>query len=340
MLAAKLLTQEQKRKVCRHSDMRGLWLVAHAWLVIGGSMAMVALWPNVFTFIAAVVLIGARQLGLAVLMHDAAHHALCRTPALNNFLGQWFCAFPVISDVKAYRRYHLKHHANTQQEDDPDLVLSAPFPITRRSLWRKIVRDLTGQTGYQQRKAQFLYAWGKKGLTLRQHITVFFGKLGKPLVVQAVIFTVLALCGQAILYPLLWLLPFVTYNQLIIRIRNIAEHAMVPDNQDPFRYARTTLASLPIRAVMAPYWVNYHTEHHLMMHVPCYRLPILRKFLKDNGFLQRMETQKSYARVLRLVTTLPNHEDAPGDLVHNARRKQRVTGSFGEGYKDTNKDAA
>src|SRR3712207_6904127 len=44
----------------------------------------------------------------------------------------------------AYRRYHLAHHAHTQQAEDPDLVLSAPFPITRASYRRKFWRDITG----------------------------------------------------------------------------------------------------------------------------------------------------------------------------------------------------
>ena len=43
-----------------------------------------------------------------------------------------------------YRTYHLGHHKFAQQAEDPDLGLSAPFPITRLSLRRKIVRDLTG----------------------------------------------------------------------------------------------------------------------------------------------------------------------------------------------------
>ena len=39
-------------------------------------------------------------------------------------------------------------------------MLSAPFPITKVSYRRKFLRDITGQTGYQQRKAQLLNALG------------------------------------------------------------------------------------------------------------------------------------------------------------------------------------
>ena len=90
------------------------------------------------------MLIGARQLGLAILMHDAAHGALHSNAKVNDWVGEWLCAAPVGARLQSYRDYHLKHHRYTEQPEDPDLALSAPFPITRASLWRKIVRDLTG----------------------------------------------------------------------------------------------------------------------------------------------------------------------------------------------------
>ena len=39
-------------------------------------------------------------------------------------------------------------------------MLAAPFPIARASYRRKLWRDITGQTGFQQRKAQLLAALG------------------------------------------------------------------------------------------------------------------------------------------------------------------------------------
>ncbi|WP_409024900.1 fatty acid desaturase, partial [Flavobacterium sp.] len=55
---------------------------------------------------------------------------------LNEWAGAWLCAFPVFTSLSLYRPYHLTHHRHTQQAEDPDLGLSAPFPISRKSLWR------------------------------------------------------------------------------------------------------------------------------------------------------------------------------------------------------------
>ena len=66
---------------------------------------------------------------------------------------------------------------------------------------------------------------------------------------------------------------------VITRIRNIAEHAVVPDSSDPLRNTRTTRAGFFERLFIAPYYVNYHLEHHLLFYVPCYNLPRVHEIL-------------------------------------------------------------
>jgi fatty acid desaturase len=318
--ARDLMTEQELIEVRRRSTWKSVALIAHAWTLILGSIAMVAVWPNPFTFVLAVAIIGSRQLGLAILMHDGAHGCLANGEKLNMALSQWLCAYPVFAETKAYRRYHLQHHARTQQEDDPDLILSAPFPITRPSYRRKFWRDISGQTGYAQRKAQFLNALGDPSWPLAQRAAHFRDRLGPQLVFNLVFLAGLAALGVWWAYPLLWLLPLLTWMMVITRIRNIAEHAVVPDSDDPLRNTRTTRAGLFERVFIAPYYVNYHLEHHLLFYVPCYNLPRVHEILSRSPYAARMEVQPNYAAVLRLATAKPATEDRPGALVSNVRR--------------------
>lgn len=311
--AHELLNENELAVVRARSDLMGLWCAAHAWAVIAGAMALFAWWPNPITFLFGVIVIGSRQLGLAILMHDGAHGTLAKTPWLNDFLSQWLCAYPVLAETFTYRKYHLKHHARTQQKDDPDLELSAPFPITRASFRRKIIRDLTGQTAFQQRRSQFRAALGKPEWPWPPRLNLFARKLGPGLGVNLAMFAVLAALGVWWVYPLLWVLPFMTWMQVVLRVRNIAEHAIVPDNNDPYRNARTTLANWWERAILAPYWVNYHVEHHLLMWVPCYRLPAMHKMLAAKGITQRMEIRPNYLNVLKDATARGIDADGGGE---------------------------
>jgi fatty acid desaturase len=201
-------------------------------------------------------------------------------------------------------------------------VLSAPFPITRLSYRRKFLRDITGQTGYQQRKAQLLNAIGPKEWSLSRRAANFWQKLGPQCVTNALLFAGLAAAGVWWAYPLLWLVPLLTWMMVITRIRNIAEHAVVPDSADPLRNTRTTRANVLERLFIAPYYVNYHLEHHLLFYVPCYNLPRVHRILCGSRYAERMEVQPGYAAVLRLATARPAHEDRPGQLVNSARRAQ------------------
>jgi fatty acid desaturase len=318
---AQFLSEAQVDRLRCQSNWRGVWLVLHAWGVMFGAVLMFVLFPNPITFILAWALIGARQLGLAILMHDAAHSALTKSRKLNFWLGQWFCAYPLFADTYAYRDYHLKHHGNVQQDKDPDLILSAPFPITRQSLKRKIIRDLTGQTCFKQRKAQVLNALGDPALPTHKRLALFWDKFRNYIIVQGALFSVFALAGYWHLYFLLWVLPFFTWNYLVTRIRNIAEHAMVPDDNNPFKNARTTKAVPLARAFIAPYWVNYHVEHHLLMWVPCYNLPKMEKFLIENNRAQHRETAGGYFEVLKFASSRPSDQDKPGKLIHPSRTK-------------------
>ena len=333
--AAREIVKDQTvlEKLQSRSDLIGLALIVHCWGMIFGAMALFYVFRNPLTFVLAIMIIGARQLGLAVLMHDAAHNALFKTLSWNNWLADWLCAYPLLARTDAYRRYHLQHHTRTQQDDDPDLILSTPFPITRKSLRRKLWRDLTGQTGYQQRKAQILNAFGDKQLGLFGRLKHFNAKLGKAVIANLMVLAACSALFHWSYYLLFWLLPFLTYHMAITRLRNIAEHAIVPDNNDPFRSSRTTQVSWLDRIVIAPYWVNYHVEHHLIMHVPCYRLPMFSRYLKKVGLAERRETAKSYWEVLRRATSRPDDEDGPGTIVHDGRK--RLKGTFTDGFSET-----
>lgn len=290
-----VFTPEEWARVSAKSSWRGLALVACAWGLIVAAGAMFVIWPNPLTYILAVMLIGARQLGLAILMHDAAHGALHPNAKINDWVGEWLCAAPVGARLDSYRAYHIKHHRFTETEDDPDLSLSAPFPISRQSLWRKVVRDLTGQTFFKQRVAQ-IFGGRKPG-------EVVNASVGRFLAINAAMFATLALAGYWWAYPALWIVPMATWLPLVTRLRNIGEHACVGAQADPFTHARTTLANPIERLLIAPFWVHYHAEHHVFMHVPCYRLPALHDVLMNKGYWSRMKIAPGYVSVLREATT-------------------------------------
>src|ERR1700676_5322349 len=109
--------------------------------------------------------------------------------------------------------------------------------------------------------------------------------------------------GAGIWYFGVWLFAMATWLPLVARIRNIAEHACTSTGEDPFSHARTTLANPIEPLLIAPYWVNFHAEHHLFMYLPCYRLPEAHRLLIEKGLIKRMEVRPGYLDVMRLATS-------------------------------------
>lgn len=292
---------------------RSIWtgplLVVHCWAVIGLAVAAGVLVPWLIPL--CVMVIGTRQLGLAILMHEAAHGGLSRNARLNDFLGHWLCAVPIGASLKAYRPYHLRHHRFVQQPEDPDRMLSAPFPVTRASLRRKLIRDLTGQTFFKQRillpLAQARQVRHPAAAETHDYESIVTGRSVLPfLIVNAGLLAGFVAAGLWWAFFALWLLPMATWFPMVTRLRNIAEHACVEGGEtDAFRAARTTRARWWERAFVAPYWVNFHAEHHLFMHVPCWKLPALHRAVRDRPLGRAIEVSPSYLDVLRTVTTRP-----------------------------------
>lgn len=202
------------------------------------------------------------------------------------------------------------HHARTGTPGDPDLSLTLPFPIERSSFRRKVWRDLSGQTGWQQLIGTFKRDLGignkpsqrNQGLRPGEKPDVGWHKVAPFLISNLAILGVLALFGRPELY-LLWIVALLTTYRLALRIRSIAEHAMAGPPEDPLRNTRTTHASGLERLFLAPNFVNYHLEHHLLMTVPHYHLPRMHALLRDRGILERALVSDGYREVLRRATS-------------------------------------
>jgi len=293
-----VLGSDEIRELQVLRDWRSWFSLGLNWLIIFAAFALVAVWPNVLTIILSLFLIGGRQLGLAIFMHDASHHALFSRPAVNDWAGNWLAAYPIWGDLGPYRPYHLRHHAHTWTEKDPDVPLATPFPVSRASLRRKVWRDLSGQTGFKRAVATWRRDLERSQGKVRRTDGGGIHRLAGVAVTNAIILLLLTAAGHPALY-LLWVVAWLTTYSLVMRIRSIAEHSMPTDRSDEFGNTRTTLASWWERLFIAPNRVNYHLEHHLLMRVPHYNLPRMHARLKESGALSGALVCTGYMEVLR-----------------------------------------
>ncbi len=312
--AAPYLSREERKMLHEKNNWLASWeiLVHWAWIIV--AFALVYFFPNIFTIIISLFILGGKQLACAILMHDAGHYAVFKNKKANEIIGQWLGAYPIFQDANKYRHYHYRHHVENGTAEDPDLLLTRGYPTSRRSMFRKFFRDLTGQTGIKSFIGLIMMHLGylqynlggkvervsQKDRTWKEFFFVFLKNLAGPILSNLILFLLLYFFASPYLY-LLWIGAYLTTFQFSLRIRSMAEHSMVEDSTDPYKNTRTTYANFLEKILFAPYHVNYHSEHHILMSVPSYNLPKLHKLLLERGFYEKGVLEKNYWNVLKLA---------------------------------------
>ncbi|MGB7404932.1 MAG: fatty acid desaturase family protein [Pacificimonas sp.] len=265
------LSGEDVRRLQRRSNLRASVMVAWTWALIAGAFALAIVYPNPLTILLAVLILGGRQLALGIIVHDCAHNAMFTTRRMNELVGHWLAGAPMNIPLAVYRDYHLKHHRYAGTPDDPDIVFVHKYPISRASLKRKFMRDLTGRTGVRDTLGKL------KSFKLAKNYPWLLFHVG--------LLAVLAAVGAPWAYGLWWAAELFAYPA-IVRLRQIGEHGVAPNRTslDPRDNTSTTLAPWWQRLFVAPNHVHYHLEHHLMSGVPPYRLRDAHRLLAARGF--------------------------------------------------------
>ncbi len=294
-----VLSPEELASVTRRSNLRAAWILLCQWGLVAGIFAVVAAWTNPLTVLLGTVLLGGRLLGFFILEHESGHRILFRSVALNDFAAAWLVGAPGFANTRAYMREHLVHHRSVGTADDPDLANYRDYPITRARLQRKLSRDITGRTGWRSIRR---IAHGLANLPRLDH--EMRGCMIRGLIVNLALLGALVATGNGWLY-LMWVAALVFVMPLVSRIRQVAEHAAVPDleHPDPRLNTRTVYDNPLSRLLLCPHGVNYHLEHHLLASVPIYRLRALHRLLLERGYYEGVGFPRGYLQMLREVIT-------------------------------------
>jgi len=103
----------------RH-DAWGVWMLVWSWGPALAAIALAARHPSPWSYLAALVVVGARQHALFVVAHESWHKTVFRSPRWNRFAGAWLAAYPVVIPWVSARETHLEHHRKVGTEADPD----------------------------------------------------------------------------------------------------------------------------------------------------------------------------------------------------------------------------
>jgi len=292
------LTEKELEELTNRSDILGGWTLFCQLAITAACFVIAAVWPNPLTFIVGTILLGGRQMGFFVLTHEAGHNTLFKSKWLNDFVYKWLTAPMDFFNGKAYMREHLEHHRSVGNVDDPDLANYYDYPISKERLKRKLKRDLTGQTGVRDLTKRLKGIVNPNLLEKEDQYALFRG-----LIWHLALFLILTLSGFPHLI-LMWFGALVFCYPAIARLRQVSEHAAVPDlaHDNPRFNTRTTIVGPLARLLLSPHGVNYHVEHHLNPAIPTYRLSAAHRLLKARGYFNGIKIPNGYSQVIKQLT--------------------------------------
>ena len=284
----RFLDAETVRALSKIKAWRGLLQIALEWLGIAAAIISCQAYWNPLLYLLAVIWIGARQNGLAVMMHEAVHYRLLPNRRWNDWVGEIFTAWPVLVTVHSFRQTHWAHHRHVNKPEDPD--------------W--------------QRKQEELFEYPKSGLdmifiTLKYLIGVYAikhlleanhgVKIPNGLKYLRLSFYAIVILTSILFHFWLglliyWLVPLFTYFLWIIYVRGVSEHfGGIEHHENLLEKTRHIEANLLERLLIAPNFIHVHIGHHLYPSVPFYNLKKLQQLLMKNpDYARRAHVTEGY----------------------------------------------
>ena len=244
-----------------------------------------AWWPA--AWVVAVLLLGRTNAQFASLMHEAAHRLLFSNKRWNDTVGRWVLGFPVWTSTDAYRRVHMAHHRQEFGPDEPDIPLYRGYPISPASFRRKLWRDARGSTGLKLLVGQ----WRNGLRSSDRRVRLTFLKIVLVQVGLAVLMTVF---GHPLVYPVLWLLPYLTVWRVINRLRSIAEHGGLQVSEDRRETTHSVRQHPLARFALVPYCIGWHLAHHVDSGIPFRNLPRYHRALGEASYVTPGLEYRSY----------------------------------------------
>ena len=290
--------KQEIKDLTRRSPRMFLFHAVLAWAIIFGSIGFAVWADNILVSIVAIFLVATRQNVLGLLVHDQAH-CLGFKPRFGDVITNIIAAYPLlVLTVEGYSKVHLSHHRHFFTDKDPDFLRKSGeewlFPKKALALVGIFGRDLLGLNLWALIK-------GKKF-----DVSVFNRPHPTPKWVRPVFYLVVALILSATgtwhLFLIYWILPLVTFMQLIVRWGAMCEHIYnLP--------GASVEESSPIidrkwweHLVLPDLNFTLHPYHHYFPGIPFCNLRKVHDIFKREGLVDEEKVFHSSWQYLKFLT--------------------------------------
>jgi len=237
----------------------------------------------------AMILIGARQRGISSMLHETSHGVGTKSRGLRGILGTVLTAYPIFQTYHAYRISHvLIHHSQLgRREHDPDLRFFIDQDVFKpqHPAWyfvRTMILPFVGARTLSYLvyllKNRLAAADGDKEASISADLRRKRRLEYIPFSIYWL--TVIGVCqyfGVMTELAVFWVLPYLTWFQIIGWYIELSEHSQVIEGENIDIHMSRNRKSRGLELFLTGvHNDHFHLEHHLNPSTPFWALPKAR----------------------------------------------------------------
>lgn len=239
----------------------GIFACAKDYSLIAIAILFAETWSILYP--AAVLLIGARQRGLADLLHQSSHLTLAKNRTLNRILGTWFSGYLVFQTLGAYRDSHITyHHGKFGTPADPDYAFHLELGLYGSFSYKNLAHGLLLYFRY--------LVSGRLGASM-QH--------SKELICIVILWLCVLYAAGLEYFIWYWLCPMIFGYCPIGYFVELAEHWPLVGSQGKLYQTRNRASSRLEAWMFSAHNENFHLIHHLYPALPMTSYKAANKYL-------------------------------------------------------------
>ena len=316
---AREVRQHLPAAVFQRTPARLLWLPLHLGIIVAAAITVMSAttpWPLA---VLCAVIAGHSWGCLGFLAHEAQHHALVKSRAVERLVG--YCGFGIyfLSPVLWTAWHNQAHHGNTGKPvADPDGYGTLRF--WEKSAVVRVLETIAPGSGYK-RSAAFLFVWfsihSLLVLVFHSHRNDYYARVSRRVVytesaAMVAFWTAVLLLVGPWSFLFIYVLPVLVANGMVMSYI-ATNHFLNPltDVNDPLANALS---------VTGPRWVErlhlqfgYHVEHHIFPMMSGRHAPAVRDVLVQ--LYGDRYLRMSHARALQLLYARPKLHDTHDTLI-------------------------
>lgn len=272
--------------------------LAFAWLLIAVFIVVGLYADNAAVTLLCIFLISTRQMVLALLLHEQVHRLGLRS-RYADWLVNMFAVYPLfVTSVESYAKVHLSHHKYFLTKQDPDFIRKSgdewTFPKPFRKFLILVARDITAMNVVG-------FIRGKSGFSTdeftRRHPTPKLLRISFFITVAAV----LTAAGGWKVFLIYWVIPALTFFQLMVRWIAVSEHQYNIENGSV--HQTTPLVKLTWWQQILTPDLNFglHAYHHIHPGVSFANLPKIHQIYVQDGLVNERAIFYGQGQYLRYL---------------------------------------